>query len=392
MLFVSGPRQAGKTSLANLIAGDYTNRLYWNWDIPEHKLLFLKTPSFFSELERKDESIPLIVFDEIHKYRDWKNYLKGVYDQFAGQFHFLVSGSGRLDIYQRGSDSLAGRYLSFHLWPFSMSELSEHNLSFETWLKNPLQTVSAQHEHYERLWHKLAEQSGFPEPFLSDSVRSYRRWSRTYATQIIREDIRDISGIKSIGDMETFYLLLSSKIGSPLSLTSLANDLRVSYNTVQSWLTLLERFFLCFLIRPWTTQVVRAIQKEKKLYLWDSPRIADPALRFENMTAIELWRAVTIWNDLGLGDFSLHFLKNKEQNEVDFLIANRNKPIILIETKLNENRPSPHLVKFQRMLNVPAVQLTNKPGGFKLFHNQGNTILVAPAWLWLPCLPFGDSR
>ena len=391
MLFVSGPRQAGKTSLANLIAGDYTNRLYWNWDIPEHKLLFLKTPSFFSELERKDESIPLIVFDEIHKYRDWKNYLKGVYDQFAGQFHFLVSGSGRLDIYQRGSDSLAGRYLSFHLWPFSLSELSEHNLSFETWLKNPLQTVSAHHEHYERLWRKLAEQSGFPEPFLSDSVRSYRRWSRTYATQIIREDIRDISGIKSIGDMETFYLLLSSKIGSPLSLTSLANDLRVSYNTVQNWLTLLERFFLCFLIRPWTARVARAIQKEKKLYFWDSPRIADPALRFENMTAIELWRAVTIWNDLGLGDFSLHFLKNKEQNEVDFLIANRNKPIILIETKLNEDRPSPHLLKFQRMLNVAAVQLTNKPGGFKLFHNQGNPILVAPAWLWLPCLPFGDS-
>ncbi|MDL1961760.1 MAG: DUF4143 domain-containing protein, partial [Deltaproteobacteria bacterium] len=153
-------------------------------------------------------------------------------------------------------------------------------------------------------------------------VRTYRRWSNIYSQQLIREDIRDLTGVKSVVDMETLYLLLPSKVGSPISAPSLSHDLKVSYNSVRSWLSVFERFFLTFSIGPWTRRIARTIQKERKVYLWDAPRIKETSARFENMGALELYRAVTAWNDMGHGIFSLHFIKNKEQQEVDFLIAN----------------------------------------------------------------------
>ena len=207
------------------------------------------------------------------------------------------------------------------------------------------------------------------------------------SSQLIREDIRDLTAIKSIRDLETLYHLLPSKVGSPLSVPSLASDLKVSYNTVQSWLSVLERFFLIFSITPWTTKISRSIQKERKIYLWDVPRIEDPGARLENMVALELWRAVTNWNDLGYGEFSLHFLKNKEKQEIDFLIANGRKPLLLIEAKLSEHQPSPALRKFQSALNVPAVQLIGEDEGFRKLSNDRQTILVAPAYQWLSGLP-----
>ncbi|MBN1841739.1 MAG: DUF4143 domain-containing protein [Deltaproteobacteria bacterium] len=218
-------------------------------------------------------------------------------------------------------------------------------------------------------------------------MTTYRRWSNTYSQQLIREDIRDLTGIKSVGDVEMLYLLLPSKVGSPLSVPSLARDLRVSYNSVQSWLSVFERFFLIFSISPWTQKISRAIQKERKVYLWNAPRIKEPAGRFENMVAMELWRAVTVWNDMGYGSFSLHFMKNKERQEVDFLIAKAREPFLLVETKLTDTEPSSDLKKFQRALDIPAVQLTNKGDGYRILSNLDQSVLVAPAHQWLSGLP-----
>jgi predicted AAA+ superfamily ATPase len=218
-------------------------------------------------------------------------------------------------------------------------------------------------------------------------VISYRRWTTTYSSQLIREDIRDLTGIRSIGEAETLYYLLPSRVGSPLSVPSLAADLKVSYNTVLNWLSAFERFFLTFSITPWAKRIARAIQKERKVYLFDIPRIEDPGARFENMIALELWRAVTNWSDLGQGQFSLHFVKNKELQEVDFLIVNNRKPFLLIEAKLSESSPTVPLRKFQSALNIPAVQLNEEAEGYRLFSNNGQSILVAPAYQWLSQLP-----
>ena len=149
----------------------------------------------------------------------------------------------------------------------------------------------------------------------------------------------------------------------------------------------LTRASSIFNLTPWTRKISRAILKERKIYLWDTPRIKDPAARFENMVALELFRAITLWNDMGWGRFSLHFIKNKEQQEVDFLLADENQPFLLVEAKLSETQPSPALLKFQALLEIPAIQLTNTPGGFRRLANDGQKILVTPAWQWLSSLP-----
>lgn len=387
MIFLSGPRQAGKTTLAQIISKSFTNNLYFNWDIPQHRINLIKNPTFFETIKRKDSSKPLIIFDEIHKYKDWKNYLKGVYDQFHGKYKFLVSGSGRLDIYQKGGDSLAGRYFLFHLWPFTISELGGQNRTYESLVKNPLKISMKKNDENKEIWSKLSKLSGFPEPFLSNRTTTYRRWSNTYSQQLIREDVRDLTGVKSVGDLETLYHLLPSKVGSPISIPSIAQDLRVSYNSIHNWLSIFERFYLVFSISPWTRRVSRAIQKERKVYLLDIPKITDHAARFENMVALELWRAINAWNDMGYGLFSLHFIKNKEQQEVDFLIANGRNPFLLIEAKLTSNQPSTTLKKFQSVLDIPAVQLTNEGDGYQILSNGKQSILVAPAYQWLSGLP-----
>jgi predicted AAA+ superfamily ATPase len=387
MVFLVGPRQVGKTTLAKIISRSFVNNLYFNWDIPQDKARLAVNPTFFQEIKRRDPSTPLIIFDEIHKYKDWKNYLKGVYDEFHDRYQFLVSGSGRLDIYQRGGDSLAGRYLLFHLWPFTIAELGKRNLTIGDFLENPLQISMNGSGQLKEEWTRLSTLTGFPEPYLANRRATYRRWSNTYSRQLIREDIRDLTGIKSVEDMETLYFLLPSKVGAPLSVPSLATDLKASYNSVRSWLSVFERFFLIFSISPWTERIARAIQKERKVYLWDAPRIEEPAARFENMVALELWRAVTNWTDLGYGQFSLHFIKNKEQQEVDFLIANGRKPVVLIEAKFSASQPSSTLRKFQSALSIPGVQLIGEAEGYRVFSNDDQSILVAPGYQWLSQLP-----
>jgi predicted AAA+ superfamily ATPase len=387
MIFLSGPRQSGKTTLAKIIAASFTNSLYFNWDIPEHRSRFLRDYRFFEGVERKDATTPLIIFDEIHKYRDWKNALKGVYDQFHEDYRFLVTGSGRLDLYQKGGDSLAGRYFPVHLFPLTVAELGGRRRPFEEFRRTPLWISMEGAGEAQTIWERLSELSGFPEPYLSDRKTTWRRWSQTYAHQLVREDIRDLAGIKSVQDLETLYLLLPTKVGSRLSIPSLASDLKASYNSVRNWLDVFERFYLTFGVSTWTGRIARAIQKERKIYLWDYAQIRDPAARFENMVAAELQRAVVLWNDLGYGRFSLHFIRDKNKREVDFLIVDEGAPFLLVEAKLGDTEPAKALRFFQEKLQIPAVQLTVEGDSYRLFGNGEWQILVAPAAAWLSHLP-----
>ena len=387
MIFLSGPRQVGKTTLAKTIAGDFTNSIYFNWDFIEHKKLFLKNPVFFENLDRNDTSVPLVILDEIHKYRKWKNYLKGIYDQFSQEYKFLVSGSGRLDLYQKGRDSLAGRYFQFHMFPFTIAELSRKNLKFNEFVKNPLDCINGVKHETQALWRTLFEIGGFPEPFVKGTKNFFIRWIRNYTSQIVREDIRDISDIKNVDSIDLLLALLPSRVGSPVSMNNIAQELQVSFGSVKKWLILLERFYLVFRIAPWTQSISRSILKEKKLYIYNYPEIENAGFRFENMVAVELLRAVNNWNEYGYGRFSLHYVRNKNKEEVDFLIADRNRPMLLVETKLSDDLPTKSLVNFQMILNVPAIQLVNKENVLKYRKNGKNIILTATARQWLSCLP-----
>jgi len=387
MVFLSGPRQVGKTTLAKTIARTVRNKIYFNWDISKDKKLLINNPTFFEDINRVDSSMPLVILDEIHKYKQWKNYLKGLYDQFAEDYKFIVSGSGRLDIRVKGGDSLAGRYFQLHLFPFTVAELSAKSREFDKFLKAPIDHFDINKEESYKIWLKLFSMGGFPEPFVKGEKTFLTRWTANYVKQIVREDIISFHDIKNTENMELLFALLPSRVGSSLSMNNLAGDLQVSFGSVKEWLKLFEMFYLVFRIAPWTKKISRAILREKKLYLFNYTEIEEEGHRFENMVALELLRAIYNWNEYGYGRFSLHYIRNKDKEEVDFLIARNNNPILLVETKLSDDGPAKSLVKFQNILNIPAVQLVNKKGVFKYIKNNNNKILIVTAPKWLSSLP-----
>ena len=386
MIFLSGPRPVGKPTLAKTIAARFPASLYFNWDTRDDRARLLKDPSFFTQLDNPGTGPALVVLDEIHKYRKWKNYLKGAYDAHAGRFHFLVLGSGRLAIYQKGGDSLAGRYFLFSLWPLTIAELADRQRTFEEFRRDPLGMPKASPDP-ESIWMRLSQLSGFPEPYLSDNADHYRRWSSAYAHQLIREDIRDTTEIKRLDDVEALSLLLPSRVGSPLSIESLSRDLEVSFNTVRSWLEVFERFFLCFRLRPWSARIQRGLTKQTKLFLMDYAQIESSAARFENMVALELMRAVSSWNEWGWGTFDLFYVRNKDGHEVDFLITERRKPWLLIEAKESEIDLAPALARFQDQLKGSSVQLVNRHGIARRFKRASGETGILSASQWLAGLP-----
>ena len=367
MIFLSGPRQVGKTTLAKIIAKGYSNKYYFNWDIISNKKLLIKDPAFFQHINRVDSTKPIVILDEIHKYIQWKNYLKGIYDEFKNEYTFLVSGSGRLDTYQKGGDSLAGRYFKFRLFPFTIAELSKENRGFNDFTDNPLKDFDInKKQSTKKVWNALFNTGGFPEPFVKGTKAFLTRWSSNYYHQIVREDIRDVSDIRKISSVDLLFSLLPSKVGRPLSINNLAQDIQTAFDSIKSWLTLFESFYLIFRISPWTRKVSRAISKEKKLYLFNYTEIQDKGSMFENMVALELFRAINNWNDYGFGRFTLHFIRNKEKEEVDFLIADNKNPVLLVEAKFSDEAVSKSLLRFQ---------------------NGKNNILVVTAHQWLSSLP-----
>ena len=390
MVMLAGPRQSGKTTFAReIVARDFSDSVYFNWDLAKDKQRLIADPAFFSKEPKSSlSSRPLVILDEIHKYRDWKNYLKGIYDQFAGEYQFLVTGSGRLELSRKTGDSLAGRFLKFHIFPFTLSELSRGRKTLKDFMSNPLEAFDdAPAGETAQTFKSLWELSGFPEPFIKGKKSFWSTWSAAYGQQIVRDDLRTVADIRNLDTIETLFALLPSRVASPLSMNNLAGDLQVAFDTVKNWLLLFDSFYLTFRISPWTQKISRSILKEKKIYLFNFPVIDDEAARFENLAALEFLRAVEAWNDHGWGKFSLHYLRNKDKQEVDFLIAENNRPFLLVEAKLSDDAPSASLYTFQKLLNVPAVQLVKKDGVKKVYRNGKNSILVVTAHRWLSALP-----
>ncbi len=384
LILVSGPRQAGKTTFAKDIASTEPVSLYFNYDIPANKARILTNPTFFEEVDRKKGNLPLIILDEIHKYIDWKNYLKGIYDGYADEFRFLVTGSGRLELSRKKGDALVGRYLHFHLYPFTIGEIFASSIGMED--ISIITEIPEQSAIAQEAWETMFRVSGFPEPFLKGTKLKYRRWANSYHSQVIRDDIRDEFAVRQVDTMEALYFLLSECVGSPFSFSNHARTLKISHKTVSSWIKVFEQFFLVLKIRPYSKRISRSLVKEPKIYFYDYCRIRDEALRFENMVAIELSRAVTHWNDFGLGEYKLWYLRNKQKEEVDFLVTENANPLFMVEAKLSETSVSPHLSKFQKILHVPAIQLINQKNVGRKIRNGHDTILVASAANWLSCL------
>ena len=308
MVFVAGPRQVGKTTVGLSLPGARDG--YLNWDIAEHRERILR---------RELPPGPLWFFDEIHKYRTWRNYLKGLFDSRPVGQQILVTGSARLDFYRYSGDSLQGRYHLIRLHPLSVAELC-------------LESVDD--------FAQLLRLGGFPEPFLSGSDVQARRWSREYRNLLIREEIAQLERIQDLGNLELLAIRLPELVGSLLSLNSLREDLQVSHKSVRTWVDALERLYAMFRVSPFGSPRIRAIKKAQKHYHFDWSLVPDAGPRFENLIASHLLKWVHYQQDAAGRDVDLRFFRDTDGREVDFIVTDRNQPMIAIECKHAGMKPS----------------------------------------------------
>lgn len=346
MAIVSGPRQVGKTTLAQKL--EIKNSLYLNWDELAHRNSILQGSDAVAELAKLQlltEQKPLIIFDEIHKYKDWKQWLKGFYDRYGNDSSVLVTGSARMDVFRKGGDSLMGRYFNYRLHPLSVGELLNTTISSKE-INHPVKLDNEPFEH-------LLKYGGFPEPYLKANSNFYNRWSRLREQQLLKEDIRELTRVQELGQLETLALLLKSQAGQLTSYSTLAKKVRVSVDTIRRWIKILESLYYCYSIRPWTKNITRSLLKEPKYYLWDWSQCTDKGARNENFIASHLLKAVHYWTDTGVGDYGLYFLRDKDKREVDFLVTKNQKPWFMVEVKSsNTDQLSPHLTLFKKQLNI----------------------------------------
>lgn len=380
MIFLAGPRQIGKTTFVrHQLEKLKQEDLYFNWDDPFVRREYIRNPHFLKGEIAKQRAKPLIAFDEIHKHKKWKDILKGLYDLHCDEARFIITGSARLDYFRKSGDSLVGRYFSYGMLPLGLAEV----LGYPELIVNDDTVLSGEKENEfltklhsiplkqtQDAFRQLMQFGGFPEPFLKANKRFSTKWRRDYKSLLIYEDLRDLSRIQDMKGVEQLVLLLPERVASPLSINSLREDLNVNHRTISGWIEGLKKIFLIFSIMPWSKHIAKAIKKENKVYFYDWTMVDDPGASFENMVAVSLLRMVCRWNEFGLGDFELRYIRNHQRKEVNFLIVKNSQPFALIEAKRGDRSPSKSGLYFKKYLNVPFYQLVENFDGLDVFQNN----------------------
>ncbi len=355
VVLVTGPRQVGKTTLSQALVEDFD---YLNFDNPDDRM---------AVLDRSwDRAKQLVIFDELHKLKNWKSWLKGIYDTEKRPPFLLVTGSARLDTYRKVGDSLAGRFFQFGLHPLDLKEI-RHAM-------DPADLEAALDQ--------LLLIGGFPEPYLKGSQRYYRRWKRSHLDIILRQDLIDLENVRQITVIETLIQLLRRRVGSPVSFSSLARDLQVSDKTVKRWLTILENLYVIFRVAPYHRNVARALLKAPKFYFYDTGQVmGDSGARLENVVACSLLKEIQFMTDCYGEEYGLSYVRTKDGREIDFLVTREERPHLLIEVKWAEDRPSGNFGAFAKYFpDVRQIQVVKKLNRERSYPS-GVEIRRAHSWL-----------
>ena len=359
MVFLSGPRQVGKTTLAKKFIDKDEN--YLNWDfLQTRKAWLLGSDQIAKNL--LEERKPRVVLDEFHKNKKWKTQLKGFFDQYDKNIQIILTGSAKLNTFRKGADSLLGRFIHFHLLPFCQGELMRvaplSFKEFEIFLNKPSEITNHNLAQVrEDMMSRLFKFGGFPEPFENQSEEFHRIWTKNRNELLIRQDVKELSNIFDIGHVELLASFLPDRVGSPLSIQSLREDLDIAHTTVSRWLLALSQVYYQFDLRPFSKSIPRSLKKEAKIYLYDWSDVQEKGPRFENMIACHLLKMMNFYNDTGQADLKLHYLRDKDGNEVDFLMTNKNKPLFSIEAKLGQRSLDTTYLRFQKRIRCPHFQI-----------------------------------
>jgi predicted AAA+ superfamily ATPase len=348
IILLTGPRQVGKTTLSKMICQDYD---YFNYDNPEHRLALLER-----SWDRKKD---LVIFDELHKLKKWKSWLKGIYDTETRPPALLVTGSAKLDTYRKVGDSLAGRFFQFRLHPLDLKEIRK--------------TIDS--KDLSSALDRLLLFGGFPEPYMKGTARFYNRWKRSHLDIILKQDLIDLENVQQISAIETLIQLLRRRVGSPVSYISLARDLQVSDKTVKRWLTILENMYVLFRVLPFHKNVARAILKAPKFYFYDTGQVlGDNGTKLENLTACALLKEIHYLADCYGSELDLFYIRTKDGREVDFLVTRHGAPFLLIEVKWADDRPTDNFRAFEGCFpGISKIQIVKElarektyPGGLEM--------------------------
>lgn len=337
IVVLTGPRQVGKTTLARQLMAAQPGAQYLNWDVPADRAVL--------ERQSWNPKAPLLVLDEIHKMSDWKQRLKGIADGKAAGQRILVTGSARMETFRQSGESLAGRYLAWRLHPVSVRE----------WCEQQGVDPDAALSH-------LLERGGFPEPALAPDATEAARWRQQYFTDLIREDIVDFSRVQEIGTMKLFVEMLRERVGSPLSLASIARDLAVSPTTLKRYLDILQALFVVFTVTPWHHNIARSLLQSPKVYFFDTGVVrGDEGVRFENAVAAMLLKHAQYLQDARGRPVQLHYLRTKDGAEVDFALVEEQRLTHLIECKWADAAPHRALRRFAAEFpDAEAVQIVRQ--------------------------------
>lgn len=344
MVFVAGPRQVGKTTLARQILAESEAGVYLSWDNREDRREI--------RAARWPGGDALVVLDELHKWRSWKSWIKGEFDKHREHLRFLVTGSARMDVYRRGGDSLQGRYHHYRLHPFTVGESQSRSAAV---LPEPGAELQIPAHASREILTVLMKFGGFPEPFLAQSDRTLRRWQKERLERFLREDVRDLEAVRDLSALQILADLLPERVGSPLSLNALREDLEASHRAVTLWVDIFERLYHVFRLRPHTSTTVRGLRKMPKLYLWDWSPIPEPGPRLENLVAAHLLKLVHLLQDRDGHPVELKYLRDRVGRETDFLVTVGQTPWMAVEVKLASTRIDPALVYFRERLAIPWV-------------------------------------
>lgn len=372
MAFLSGPRQVGKTTVCRHGADAYLN-----WDTAADRRLIQKGADAVAQAvgaDRVRSGRPKVVFDEIHKDRRWKGFLKGFFDVYADRrkLGVVVTGSARLNVYRRGGDSLMGRYFLYRMHPFSVAECLR--------TATPTAIVSPPARIGDADWSALLRHGGFPEPFLARSPAFTGKWARLRLDQLTGEDLRDLGAFRDLAGLDQLARILSERSSVQLNLAELARDLQVTAETSSRWVAALEQLHLGFTLRPWSRDIANSLRKEPRWFLRDWSGIEDIGRRAETLVGCHLLKAVEGWTDLGLGTFELAYLRTKQGHEVDFVIIRDRKPWCLVEVKQSAAELSPSLAFFQERTKAPhafQVELDASYEAVDCFAHRGRPLRVS---------------
>jgi len=387
MIFLTGPRQVGKTTFAQMwLKSCCREETYFNWDDPSVLVEYKRNPLWLKNIvEEKFKKDPVaIVFDEIHKNKQWRNILKGFFDTNKERIQLLVTGSGRFDTYQRSGDSLLGRYFSYRMFPIGLPEAVgdfSHILDDGTLFADGSAFAKIARDvkvkRAEEGFALLRKFGGFPEPFLRGEEAFHRRWQKDYKTLIAREEVRDLSLIQDIRGVEVLIEMLPARVGSPLSIKSLSDDLAYNQRTIARWIDILSALYLVFTLRPWHRKITRAIKKEPKLYFYDWSLLTDQGNCFENLIAVSLCRMAARFTEQGLGEYEIRYLRDREKREVDFVMVKDDCPLCLIEAKESSREISKNGRYYSDKLGIPFYQLVNKAERVEEY--PGNCFIIPAA-------------